>query len=230
MAELSAAAIVLAWEVGERRGPLDRALAMLWAAGEEGDLAALPISERDRRLLALRGATFGDGLACVATCPDCGETMEFELSASGLAGALVVPEPEAIALGHIQIEQRPLNSRDLAAAAEIPEAEVPAFLRGRACPGGDALPAELLPEIDARIEAREEASELSLTLTCAACGAAWQEVLDVADHIWLEIENAAWRVMGTVAEIASVFGWPEREILEMSEPRRRAYLRIARGA
>jgi hypothetical protein len=228
MRGLSAAEIVAAWEAGERRSPLDRALMLLWAAGEEGDTAALPLAERDRLLLAVRAMTFGDTMACVAACPGCGETLEFDLTIAEIAPALVAPEPETIEHDGTNLAIRPIDSRDLALAPSDP-VEAAAFLRARACPGSETLPMEARSAIEARIEAREAEAELSLSLSCAACGTAWREVLDVVRHLWTEVAAAATRVMGEVAEIAAAFGWSEAAILAMSEPRRRGYLALARG-
>ncbi len=225
---LSASAIVMAWEAAEPRGPLDRALVLLWAAGEAEDPAALPLAERDRRLLELRHATFGEALPCVTECPDCGVALELELSARELGAALTAPQTETVEGDGARIELRLLDSRDIATAASLPEDEVTAFLRVRAC-DIDALPPDLVSEIDARIEARETAGELSFALECAACGAAWRESLDVPGHLWTEVALAARRIMSEVAEIARAYGWRERDILAMSEARRRVYLTLARG-
>jgi len=225
---LSASAIVGAWELAEGRGPLDRALLLLWAAGASDDPATLPLAERDRRLLALRRASFGDGLACTVACPACGAPLELELSAAELAAALPAAAPEVVEGGGVRIELRPLDSRDLAAAAALPEAEVAGFLRARAC-GREALTAAIAAEVDARLETRAAAAELTLSLACAACVAAWRDSLDVGAHVWSEVDQAARRVMREAAEIAAAFGWSEAAILAMSDARRRVYLQLARG-
>ena len=66
-------------------------------------------------------------------------------------------------------------------------------------------------------------------MTCTACGETWSDVLDAAAYLWAEIEAAAHRLLGEVAEIAKALGWSEQEILAMSTSRRRAYLQIARS-
>ncbi|HEX8830118.1 MAG TPA: hypothetical protein VF705_03075, partial [Longimicrobium sp.] len=63
MPTLDSAALLAAWEAGRVLHPLDRALALLAAAdpgARRGTLAALPLAERDRRLLALRAAEGGE--------------------------------------------------------------------------------------------------------------------------------------------------------------------------
>jgi hypothetical protein len=220
---LGTSGIVAAWEAGLARRPLDKAIALLWLAGH-ADPASLPLAERDRRLLELRQACFGPTLALLADCPACGAALELEVEATGIAASLVAPEPEAVEVGGRRIELRALDSRDLAAAAAVPADDVAGFLRRRLTGEADA------PEgLDALIEAREAAGELAFALTCAACGAGWRETLDVPALVWAEVEAAAHRALGEVAELAAAFGWPEADILGLSEVRRRAYLGLARG-
>lgn len=228
----SAAALLQTWEAGAPYGPLDRAITLLWAAGEEGDLAGLPLAERDRRLLALRQATFGESLNCLASCPDCGADVAFTLSAVELAQALVAPEPETVELAGVTLQLRALNSHDLAQAVMLPPGEIIPFLRSRVCPGVEALPPDAqdaVSQVDALIETREAAGELRLWLVCADCGATWQDDFDVTTHVWREVETAARRVLSEVAEMAAALGWSEAEILGLSEQRRRIYLTLARG-
>jgi hypothetical protein len=222
-AALGTAEIVGAWEAGLGRRPLDKAIALLWSAGH-ADPAALPLAERDRRLLELRQTSFGPTLALLADCPDCGALLELEVEAASLAGSLVTPEPEAVELGGRRIEIRALDSRDLAAAAAVPAEEIAGLLRRRLT--GEPEPPEA---VDALIEAREAAGELAFALTCVACGAGWRETLDVPALVWAEVEAAAHRALGEVAELAAAFGWSEAEIMGLSEARRRAYLGLARS-
>ncbi len=224
---LTSKAILGAWETGARRSPLDRAIAVLWAA-EAIDAADLPLAERDRRLLAVREATFGSHLTATARCPECGEQVEVTLEAGQLARLLVAPGTDEVAIGGHAVSLRPLTSRDLAAAAGAAEADVPGILRARLT-GAVELPPDAVGRIDALIEEREAAGELTCGLACVECGSTWSEHLDVAVHVWAEVDAAARRLLREVAEVAAAFGWSEAEIIAMSETRRAAYLNIARG-
>lgn len=218
--QLSLSGVLAAWETGAARRPLDRALAVLWAAGAGGpDPAGLALTERDRRLLAIRAGSFGPTLEAVAACPGCGAEMEMTLDARALAAAL--PEGDDDAAG---ISIRPLTSRDLAAVAGLDAAEATAALRRRLA-GKEAPPGE----VDRRIEAAAEAAELRARIACAACGAEWTETLDVAEHVWAAVETAALRLLGEVAELAAAYGWSEAEILGLGPARRAAYLSRARA-
>ena len=166
---LSTSGIVAAWEAGLGRRPLDQAIALLWSAGAE-EPEALPLAERDRRLLELRQASFGPTLALIADCPACGAASELEVEAAALAASLPSPVAEAVEADGRRIEVRALDSRDLAAAAAAAEGEVAPLLRRRLT-GEPDPPEALRGRLDALIEAREAAGELSFALTCADCGA-----------------------------------------------------------
>lgn len=226
---LTSEGIVRAWEAGARRSPLDRAIALLWAADGGTGAADLPLAERDRRLLGLRQATFGRQFTSVTGCPNCGERVEVILDAADLAQLLAAPETTDIVVGDLTLTVRPLTSRDLADAAGLAGTEVPDFLRARLTGRSAGLPENVARQIDALIEEREAAGELTCSLTCADCGAEWAEHLDVAAHVWAEVEAAAHHLLQEVAEIAAAFGWSEAEAMALSEARRAAYLDIARG-
>lgn len=223
--QLFASGILAAWEAGAPRHPLDRSLAILWAANAAEDPADWTLWERDRRLLKLREETFGTWLPAQATCPACEAELEMDLDVGALAEHLRPADSSSAAL-------LPLTSRDLAAAAAVaPEARA-TVLRERLHADGTAADTEgdgtragvgdaLL---DARIEAAARASELTTQLTCPDCGHIWSEVLDVTDHVWADVESAALGLLHDVARLADRFGWAEADILAMSPARRRAYL------
>ena len=224
---LTSNGILTAWETGWRRRPLDRAIVILWAAGVQGDPAALALTERDRILLDIRASTFGSQLIALATCPGCGEDHEIELETKTLVNALTIDEPETIDVGGVSLSIRPINSYDLAAASQLSEEQIPTLLRKRLA-GRETVPGKLQLALDKHIETYEEKAELTTRLTCVACESVWKEVLDVASLLWAEIEAAAIRLFGEVAEIAAALGWSEREILSLSDPRRQVYLKLAR--
>ncbi|WP_353474567.1 hypothetical protein PVT71_21715 [Salipiger sp. H15] len=213
---LSSGTLLSVWETGAARRPLDRALAILWAAGVEQG-AELPLAARDRALLQVRAGTFGKEIEARATCPDCAAALDLTLDAEVLAAALHDPEEGPV---------RALTSADLAAVAGLPGARVAEGLRERlGCTSGIA------PEsIDAAIEAQAEEAELTLRMVCAECGAGWAEVLDVPGFVWAELEAAALRLLAEVADLARAFGWTEAEVLRLSPPRRAAYLAMARAS
>jgi hypothetical protein len=244
---LSPSEILRAWEWGSARHPVDRALVVLWAAEPERDpgaLAEVPIGERDRRLLALRRATFGDRLACLAPCPACASPLEFELSTStllqgaGVPGSPRSPSPDqdTIANDGYVVRLRALDSRDLAAAARCADlASAEAVLLARAVTAAEhdgapiaaeALPPALRDAVAEHLAARNGAADIGLDLACPTCGHRWEATFDIAAFLWTEIESAARRLLLEVAALARSYGWREADILAMSPARRRAYLEL----
>ncbi|HYE29054.1 MAG TPA: hypothetical protein VEA61_12600 [Allosphingosinicella sp.] len=235
-AMLSPRRLLEARDAGARLHPLDRALAVLRLAGHdrEDDPADWPIALRDRRLIELHRDTFGDALACVADCPRCGERQEFDLSAGAMGAAITDPSPpEALAGEGWEVSLRPLDSRDLAAAARVGEVtRAVETLTARAvaavvAPDGARfadLPDAARAAIVARVEDREAAADLALDLRCPACSHSWTTGFDIAAHLWAEIESQALRLLVEVGALAERFGWSEADILALSPARRRAYL------
>ena len=90
MTRMDAHSLLACWEHGRRRHPLDRALLLFAAAAPHVDpetLADRPLGERNAALLRLRQSLFGDALKSCVDCPECGEQLEFTLSASSLLAA-----------------------------------------------------------------------------------------------------------------------------------------------
>lgn len=234
MERLSDDIILKAWEVGADRGSVDRPLALLWAGGinADQDFADLPLAIVDRHLLELRAKTFGDTLPCMASCPECEEALEMELSAQSLLNGLSASPPgtEDVTLGNHHFHVRPVTSRDMADISEcLSLDEVKTMLRKRICGmRTDEIPLEILPDLDSIIEARESYNEIALTLNCINCAHTWTEILDIGGFFWTELEAHAMRLLSEISEIARAFSWSEQEILALSPHRRRAYLTLAR--
>lgn len=233
---LSATRLLEAREQGLHLHPIDQALTIMRLAEPQGaDPADLPLAARDRRLLEVRRATFGDAMTCLAECRQCGALLEFELSASALLDALgTVPPPEILVASGCEIQLRPLDSRDLAAAALTSNREHAAALLVRRAmrivrpeASHHAVPGTVMQLAEARIAERETVADVALDLRCAACGAAWIDGFDIGTYLWAEIDASAQRTVDEVTALARCFGWSEAEILAMSATRRRTYLEAA---
>lgn len=232
---LSPARLIEAGEIGAGLHPLDRAMALLRLSDpDSSDPASLSIAGCDRQLARLRQALFGDPMACLVDCPACGEPLEFDLSARDVAEALQDAPPETVRHDGWAIAIRPLDSRDLAAAARSDDLGGAAdillrrAIAGVSGPQGeaafDALPAPVARIVEAHIGEREGASEIALDLNCAGCGKGWTTAFDIGAYLWAEIETARRRLIAEVATLAARFGWSEADLLAMSPARRRAYL------
>jgi hypothetical protein len=237
---LAAGEILEVWEQGQGHGPTVRALALLAAAcsGEPWEaLEALPLGERDRRLLGLRLVTSGPRLDAFARCPACGEPLDLALDAGALAAACgpVLPEGE-LAREDLALRFRPVSSADLLAIERCGQVEeARRRLAGRclldARRGGEEVAAEELSDEEVADLSRalgeaDPGAELLFDLRCPACDTSWQQVLDVGAFLWEELEAQARRVLAEIHVLARAYGWREADVLALSPRRRRLYLEM----
>ncbi len=239
MRGLTPTEIIRLWETAYRLHPIDQVLSILLPVMVEqnrDDLAALPLSQRNALLLSLRRATFGDELPGKSDCPQCGETVEFELNCREFATDTTKPEHKHISLENYTVTIRPLNSFDLAAAACATELQHARDLLSDRCVvearhyDNIITPATLPKEIRGRITetaaATDPQAEMLLNLNCPACDHQWQSLFDIAHILWLEISTRAQRLLMDVHLLARAYGWTEEEILKLSDLRRSAYLQM----
>ena len=65
------------WEQAAHQRPARRSACLLAGTADDADaVGALPVGERDRRLLLLRKELFGDQIEGVAECPTCHARIE----------------------------------------------------------------------------------------------------------------------------------------------------------
>lgn len=240
---LPPAALLDVCDRGATLGGGERALLLLAAAlpgAAPGELAALPLAERDRLLLELRAAAAGPELAAFVACPGCGERLELALDAAALrAGAPPDPAAEWDAEGGgVRMRFRLPDSRDLAAAGACASVDEARRLLGERCvtravdAAGDPvspLPDQALAALAARMDQVAPSTDVSLALTCPACGTAWEAPLDVPAFVWTETWARGRRLLREVDALARAYHWSEAEILALPAARRRAYLELAEG-
>jgi hypothetical protein len=228
------------WERGQGHGPTVRALALLSVAEPEAaweDLGALPLGERDRRLLALREETLGRAIDGVARCPACNEPLDVALDARELrSGAEPAPLPRRVSRDGVELRFRPVNSHDLLAAERCAGVEEARRLLAGRCllearrgdlPVAEAdLSEEDLQALASGLAEADPGAELLLELRCPACGHAWDELLDPASFFWAELDVQARRLLREVHALASAYGWREADVLALSPRRRRLYLEM----
>lgn len=221
---LNEAALLSLWEQGQGRRPLDLALLLLWGCtGLDGaSAAALPLGERERRLLRARVALFGPTLQATADCPHCGNCLAFELPLQELAGQLVVAEAGTVvrcAGGDFRVP----TSADLAQA--LGHAEPRRALAEALCvvPRGP-LDNAAVAEAEAALAAADPAAQIDIALQCDACGQAFDAPFDAAECLWAELQRAARGTLDEVHQLASAYGWSEAEVLAVPPARRRHYL------
>lgn len=248
--------MVSIWEAGRDRHPIDRAVLLAATSTEAASgsdaptrdvVARWPLGERDRHLLRVRQATFGDALAMHATCPACDATVELELRCSDLLAGIAPPEGdttfEVTASGY-RVRARVLDSTDLAAVAGLADVELAReALIGRCIlevtPPPEAtevsafsdtpLPDVVVEAIAERLAVADPMAEVLLDLACPECGAGWQAPLDLPAMLWTEVSARARRVLLEVDALARAYGWTESDIFALSPTRRATYLELAVG-
>ncbi|HKF48705.1 MAG TPA: hypothetical protein VKB38_15210 [Terracidiphilus sp.] len=216
-------------------------LALSWPQRPEGELARLPLGERNALLLDLRAVTLGPGIEAFAVCLKCEAQLELTLDARELAAGLRAQQAEQPA-GTGPFTMRPANTLDLLAVGTMhDEQQAQSILLARTLvPSGAASPAAD-PEPDqgkwlaaqpesartalvAQFEQINAAAEIRVEVECAACHARTMLDLDIARFFLRELAAAARRLMEDVHQLASAYGWSERSIARMSGARRAAYL------
>lgn len=227
---LSAQAVLIAWEQGRHRHPVDRALllrALSSPATEHADLADEPLGRCNVALLKARASTFGAWLRAGLDCPVCGAALEIVLDTYELLGAN--PEPA----DHVEIEidgirfRSPCH-RDLAHIAGESDTDTAATMLASLCAVDADVDehsdvAALIAEIELALERADPWVNPSLSLSCGECGHRWSEVLDVPALFWAEVEHRARMLLDEVHLLARAYGWTEGAILALSEHRRAAY-------
>ena len=238
MRPLSVSEVLDLCDQGHGCVPTIKALLPLAAASPEAsweDLAALPIGERDQRLLALRKSTLGPRLEALARCPACGETVELTLESDELRVAGTDRERELCEKG-LSLRLRPVDSADLLAIEDCPDAEAARrhiaerTVLAASRDGQSIEPRELSPEevglLAVVLAEADPGAELLLELRCPACGHAWRELFDPAVFFWAELESRSQRLLLEIHALARAYGWREADVLALSPRRRRAYLEL----
>ena len=227
-----------AWERGLSQPPLVRAMLLLASACPEdgiGELADLPLGERDRRLLDLREGLFGVRLTAMAACPACGEQHEAGLGVGDIRGHGPGPVSGCCELGRYAITFRLPTTTDLMAVLGAPQPERRKLLLKRCLTDvrdgeepvrAEALPSHVADEIDQRMAAADPQADVELGFSCSSCRHEWSARFDITSYLWQELEAWALRTLRDVASLARAFGWREAEVLALSPTRRRLYMEL----
>jgi hypothetical protein len=223
------------WEQGQGLSPTRHALLLLAATeGGEEEPGALPLGERDARLLTLRAALFGPRAESLAHCPACGETAEIALDVRDLQAEPAASGPLEIERDGLRLRFRLPDSTDLLAVEGLLDPEEGGRRIAARCllraerdggpVGFENLSEEDLAALEERMEEADPGAELRLGLGCPACGHAWNELFDPARFLRAELDREAGRLLDEIHWLARAYGWTEEEALKLSPRRRRAYL------
>jgi hypothetical protein len=248
----SAMDLLLAWERGLDQSPTRRALALLGACLPEAamdKLAGLPIGARDGYLLRLRQSLFGDAVAAVSQCRNCGEGLDVAFSINDIsepnAGKIDPEAIESVTYTHqLQAEGYTLayrvpTSADLLAITNTADEIEPQLALLQRCVteleqdgipvGVNELPDSVIAAISRDMADADPNAEIELALVCSECSHAWPALFDIAAFLWSEIHAWAHRILQDVHTLARAYGWREADILAMSVRRRQIYLELVRS-
>ena len=230
--------LIEAWDRGLGQNPLGRALTLLacaWPERTAADCRALAIVERDRELLQLRRAMFGDRLRGFIACSVCGTSLEVEVEISSLLGRMEGAQSMAVherEIGGCRLFMRQATTADVAAAAAAPDPVVARRVLLERCVTlhpAVALEGELADAAVAMFEELHQDSEIVFHLQCPLCGGTQKSELDIAAYLWTEVSRAGVSLLRDVHELARAYGWTEDSILAMSPGRRACYLEMVRS-
>jgi hypothetical protein len=237
---LSEETLFRVWEAGVDRPPLARTVAMLGAAGTVRtgeDPAVLPIGARDLELLSLREQAFGCDVTAVAACPDCTVRVEIRFRTDDVRLPTVAqPEPLSVESEGYIVRFRLPNTTDLLSmefagdehedGRRILERCVSQATLDGAPVSAGALPEALQKAVDTAMAAADPQAEVELSIKCPACARRWTELFDIDSFFWTELQAWGARILREIHQLASAYGWSEREILALPPLRRNTYLNL----
>lgn len=223
------------WEHSAEAHPVLRGVGILASALPDlpVDPDELPVGACATLLLGLRVGTFGGRVDAVTRCPGCAREVAVEADAKAMLASLPavdLDEPAAVhRLRHLpddpEVAFRAPTGLDLLAASRCAgDEEARAVLVARCVSSPAPLTSDVIARVVAALATADPAADLSLHLRCADCEHEWSVPFDVADYFWAEIRAAAEGLLQEVDQLATRYAWSERDILEMSPARRRAYL------
>ena len=229
-----------AWEAGQGRSLTHRALLLLAAAHPDTSweaLEALPIGERDDRMITLRKWTFGSDFSSLAACPVCGERLELHFTAADVRVPETPPEGSLSvqAQGYV-VDFRLPNSTDLMRVDGVPDARrqllrrcVQGARRGTKRRAFSALPPGVLDAVVERMSDADPQANVYTEVSCPHCSHTWQAIFDIVSFFWEELDRWVRRTLLDVHMLASAYGWREADVLALSPWRRQYYLQLVHG-
>jgi hypothetical protein len=244
MLPLSAGRLLEAWERGVGLDSAGRSRVLLAAGApskSEAELDAHTAGRRDVALLSIRAATFGPQVDALASCPACGQLVEFGFSVVEVVSVEAEEkgdEPLRVRANGFDVRVRLPTVADLAEAstngagvdgvgtALLERCVVQARHRGKTVAIED-LSEEVTHAIDSEMARADPNADIAFALACEACGNSWSAPLDVQAFVWAEVDAWARRLLVEVHSLATAYGWNEREILALSPVRRLTYLELA---
>ena len=247
MHTLSNADFLSLWERGRSLHPLDRGLLAIHAAFPETgaeSVADWPLGRRNRALVELRCSCFGSALQAWTSCPQCGEKVELNTDAAAMIRSATQrrePGKDEVAFEVVAVHGETFRlptSRDLARIVQEtggePDSSAAAVSLLKACrvegkESAENWSEEQMEEIGERMSEADPLAEIMLGFHCPACSTECNEALDLPAFLWAEIDAQVRRLLLDIHTLAVAYGWSERDILSLSDSRRRLYLEMVQA-
>jgi hypothetical protein len=225
------------WDRALGAPQVDRAIdALVVGLGmERADVEALPIGRRDELLFDLRTHLFGEHFDAVTTCRSCGDLIEASFDAGDLRTVSPGGLNTTTVVGEWAVSWRLPTSADLRAIARLPDLDTArAALLARCVlvarrdeKPTDEIPDSVLGRVVEDMGRADPAAEVALELSCPSCEHSWNDLFDIGEFLWSEVDSAAGLLLEDVGTLAAAYGWSERDILAMGPARRERYLELA---
>jgi len=242
--------LLFIWEQGLEKGVIHSGLQLIKAAFPDctiTDLERLPIGRRDGLLLQIHEQIMGPDLAGLADCPNCGETMELNLSIPDIQ---IKSEPEISASNSLSISESGYEIKTLGYVVgfRLPDStdqeailhfKDPAKARTeilRRCIWrarfddedieAIKLPAQITDLIAENMARIDPQADVLLKIRCTSCNHEWDCIFDISSFLWKELNGWSHKILLEIHTIAQSYGWSEAEILSLSPWRRRHYLEM----
>lgn len=250
---LTAQALLQTWEQVQGQHPLRRSLALLQAAWPEAQpqpWGTLPIGERDSGLLTLYESLFGPELDTLAACPACSEPLQMRFATHDMRPPPAQPRVaeeagqaglRALNFDGYAIGWRLPSSDDLLGVIDTdhgtPEAAVAGLLQrcvidaqhqGQPAVAAD-LPLPVIDRLQQEMAACDPGADMRVTLSCPACGHAFERRFDIGGYLWDALDDWAQRTLAEVHALAGAYGWSEPQVLALSATRRQHYIGLVQG-
>jgi hypothetical protein len=222
-------ALLNAWEAALSQPELSRAPWLLVSLGWVPTVDALrksTVGEIDRLLFDLRANLLGVHLDCAATCPSCGDTVEFAAAITDIMPTATLPVGELVSLGGGALQCRPPAHADLQELISGGVVDARRLLSQCLVSGGAELATMSDIECDNAVDelaAADPGASIELKISCG-CTREWVQEFDIRSFLLAELTDWAVRSLRDVHQIASRYGWSESAILQMSHWRKQIYL------
>lgn len=185
--------------------------------------ASLCAADRDALLAALHRREWGDRIVTTLVCVACGERFDLSFALSAVQAHLAKTTTAAPV-------SPPTGQQELEAASHGARAGVVALaaaLGAGADVAADAdAKAAAIDHLAATLEAEAPILDLEITAECAECGHPQAAHFDVQSFVLQRLIGERALLQAEVHQLASHYGWSLREILGLSRPTRRGFVRM----